>query len=305
MFDVIIIGGGPAGYTAALYAARAKLNILLIEKKFSGGQMATTSFVENYPGFEEPISGPELALRMENQAKRFGAKVIIDTVIEIALDEKIKKVTTKNDTYESKTVILCMGSFPKELGIPNEERFKNSGVSYCATCDGAFFEGRTVAVIGGGDTAVEDAIYLSRFCTKIFLIHRRDSLRATKVLQDSLLNTKNVEIIWDTVVEDIYGKFDLEGIRIKHLITGEQRDLSVDGLFVAIGNVPHSELVQDKIDVNQERNIITDEKMQTKILGVFSAGDVREKQLRQVVTAAADGAIAAHVAEQYINSENW
>jgi len=272
MFDVIIIGGGPAGFTAALYSARAKFNTLLIEKRFAGGQMATTSFMENYPGFEEPISGPELANRMENQAKRFGAKISNEDVIDITLDTVIKKVKTKNNTYHSKVVILCMGAFPKKLGLSSEERFKNAGVSYCATCDGALFRDRAVAVIGGGDTAAEDALYLSRFCSKVYLIYRRDSMRATKVLQDSLLNCKNIEFIWNTTVDDIYGKFDVEGIKIKNNITDETSDLKVDGVFVAIGNVPHTELVWGEIELNPAGYIVTDEKMQTNMFGVFAAG---------------------------------
>lgn len=305
MYDVIIIGGGPAGFTAALYSARAKLNTLLIEKKFSGGQMATTGMMENYPGFEEPISGPELANRMENQAKRFGVKVVNEDVIDLALNTVVKTIKTKSNLYQAKAVILCMGAYPKELGLPGEGKYKNAGVSYCATCDGAFFQDRCVAVIGGGDTAAEDALYLSRFCSKVYVIHRRDSMRATKILQDALFNCKNVEFIWDAEVDDIYGKFDLEGLKVRNLKTGEIDDLKVDGIFIAVGNVPNTELVKGKIELNKTGYIVTDENMQTNMFGVFAAGDIREKPLRQVITAAADGATAAYIAEHYINENRW
>lgn len=305
MYDVIIIGGGPAGFTAALYSARAKLNTLLIEKKFSGGQMATTGMMENYPGFEEPISGPELANRMENQAKRFGVKVVNEDVIDLALNTVVKTIKTKSNLYQAKAVILCMGAYPKELGLHGEGKYKNAGVSYCATCDGAFFQDRCVAVIGGGDTAAEDALYLSRFCSKVYVIHRRDSMRATKILQDALFNCKNVEFIWDAEVDDIYGKFDLEGLKVRNLKTGEIDDLKVDGIFIAVGNVPNTELVKGKIELNKTGYIVTDENMQTNMFGVFAAGDIREKPLRQVITAAADGATAAYIAEHYINENRW
>ena len=305
MYDVIIIGGGPAGFTAALYSARAKLNTLLIEKKFSGGQMATTGMMENYPGFEEPISGPELANRMENQAKRFGVKVVNEDVIDLALNTVVKTIKTKSNLYQAKAVILCMGAYPKELGLPGEGKYKNAGVSYCATCDGAFFQDRCVAVIGGGDTAAEDALYLSRFCSKVYVIHRRDSMRATKILQDALFNCKNVEFIWDAEVDDIYGKFDLEGLKVRNIKTGEIDDLKVDGIFIAVGNVPNTELVKGKIELNKTGYIVTDENMQTNMFGVFAAGDIREKPLRQVITAAADGATAAYIAEHYINENRW
>lgn len=305
MHDVLIIGGGPAGFTAALYSARGKLDTLLIEKKFFGGQMATTSMMENYPGFEEAISGPDLAFRMENQAKRFGAKVVNEDVTELNLDTVIKTVKTQNGIYQGKAVILCMGASPRELGLENERRFKGNGVSYCATCDGAFYMDRVAAVIGGGDTAVEDALYLSRICKKVYLIHRKDTLRATRILQDALFNCRNVEFIWNSTVIDIMGKFDIEGLTIRNLKTDEISDLIVDGIFVAVGNTPNSELVKDKVELNKVGYIITDENMQTNIFGVYAAGDIREKPLRQVITAAADGATAAYMADRYIHENRW
>lgn len=305
MYDVIIIGGGPAGFTAALYASRAKLETLLIEKAFSGGQMATTFEMENYPGFEEPISGTDLAMRMENQAKRFGTKVIYDTVTELMLDTVTKTVRTEKGIYQAKAVILCMGASPRELGLPNERKLRGMGVSYCATCDGAFYRNATVAVIGGGDTAAEDAIFLTRFCEKIYVIHRRDTLRATRVIQDALFSNKKVEFIWNSTVEEIIGDTEVKGLSVKNLKSGEIKEVGVDGIFVAIGNVPNTKLVEGKLELNGAGYIVTDESMQTNMFGVFAAGDIREKPLRQVITAASDGAIAAYMAERYIYENQW
>lgn len=301
MHDIIIVGGGPAGYTSALYSARAKLDTMVIEKMFSGGQMATTLNMENYPGFEEPIGGPDLALRMENQARKFGTVVLNDEVLDLELDSKIKIVKTKDNSHQCKAVILCMGASPKVLGLPKEDLFRGSGVSYCAVCDGAFYKDRAVAVVGGGDTAAEDALYLSRFCPKIYIVHRRDKMRATKLLQEELANNKKVEFVWDSVVEEIIGQYGVEGIKVRNLKTNETKDLQVDGLFVAIGLTPNTSLVNGKVKLNESGYIITDEKMQTNIPGVFAAGDIRDKYLRQVITAASDGAIASYMAEHYIN----
>lgn len=305
MHDVIIVGGGPAGFTAALYSSRGMLDTFLIEKLVSGGQMATTYMMENYPGFEEPISGPDLALRMEGQARKFGTKVINDDVVELKLDGKIKTVRTTKQVCESKVVILCMGASPKELGLPKERQFRGAGVSFCATCDGAFYKGKTVAVIGGGDTAAEDAIFLTRFCDKVYMIHRRDSLRAIKLLQEEIKSNPKIEIILDTVVEEIVGNFEVEGIKTRNLKTNETKFIKLDGIFVAIGSSPNTELVRGMVDLDENGYIITDENMATNIPGVFAAGDIRHKTLRQVITAASDGAIAAYMAEKYINENKW
>ncbi len=302
MYDVIIVGGGPAGLTSALYCARANLNTLLIEKMFAGGQMATTDTLENYPGFEELISGSELAMRMEKQAKKFGVQIVNDDVLELILDEKVKEIKTPNNQYQSKAVILCMGASPKELGISKEKEFRGSGVSYCATCDGSFYEGQKVAIVGGGDTAAKDAIYLSRICKKVYIIHRRNSMRAAKVLQDKLFSIENIEFIGDAVITEIKGQFGVEGITIRNVKTDKLIDIDSDGLFVAIGVTPNTELVEGKVKLNDMKYIITDESMQTSIPGVFAAGDIREKVLRQVITAASDGAVAAYMAEEYISS---
>jgi thioredoxin reductase (NADPH) len=302
MHDVIIIGGGPAGYTAALYSARAGLDTLVLERMTAGGQMATTDSMENYPGFEEPINGSELALKMERQARRFGAVVMFDAVTELTLDSEVKIVRTENNSHQCKSVILCMGASPKTLGLPKEDLFRGSGISYCAVCDGALFKGRTVAVVGGGDTAAEDALYLSRFCPKVYLIHRRDKLRASRNLQKELFNNKKVEFLWSSVIDEIVGQYGVEGIRVRDLNTGKTKGLEAEGLFVAIGAAPNTTLVKGKLTLDDKGYILTDDKMQTNIPGVYAAGDIRSKYLRQVITAASDGAIAAYSAEHYIYS---
>ncbi|MBN2557919.1 MAG: thioredoxin-disulfide reductase [Clostridia bacterium] len=302
MYDVIIIGGGPAGYSAALYSARANLKTLLFERLFSGGQMATTEFMENYPGFEEPINGFDLAIKMENQARRFGAEIMIDEVIDMELEGSVKTVKTLAAEYKSKAIILAMGGSPKELGLPEESLLKGRGISYCATCDGSFYKDKTVAVIGGGDTAVEDALYLSRLCKKVYLIHRRDSLRATKSLQVELFRNKKVEIVWDSVIKGILGDQAVEGMNIANVKTNEETRIDVEGIFVAIGANPNTGLVKGKVRISDEGYIVTDEEMKTDIPGVFACGDIRQKAFRQVITAAADGAIAAYSAEKHIGT---
>lgn len=305
MYDIIIVGGGPAGYSAALYSSRAKFDTLVIERMFTGGQMATTDVMENYPGFEEPIGGSDLALRMENQARKFGTVVLNDEVIELDLNSKIKVVKTHNNTYECKALILCMGAYPKMLGLDKEEAFRGAGVSYCAVCDGAFYKNKTVAVVGGGDTAAEDALYLARFCPKIYLIHRRDSLRATKILQDELFCNIKIELVWDSVVEEIIGEHGVEGLKLRNLKSNVSSQIDVDGLFIAIGLNPNISLINGKIQQSPEGYIITNERMQTNIPGVFAAGDIRQKFLRQVITAASDGATASYSAELYITETKW
>lgn len=305
MHDVVIIGGGPAGLTAALYAARARLDIVLIEKAFFGGQMATTYLVENYPGFAESISGIDLAVKMESQAKRFGARFINEAVEDISLDGIIKTVRTEKAVYQAKTVILAMGAYPRELGLEKERALRGQGVSYCATCDGAFYRDKVVAVVGGGDTAAEDALFLTKFSSKVYMIHRRESLRATKILQDALQDNPKVEFCWNSTVEDIIGESEVTGLRLKNVKTGETKEIAVDGVFIAIGTTPNSGIVKDKVELNEAGYIITDENMQTNIFGVYAAGDIREKALRQVVTSVSDGAVAAYMAEKYIAENKW
>lgn len=303
MNDVIIIGGGPAGLSAAIYSARGGMDTLVIEKIFTGGQMSTTDKIENYPGIET-ISGIELALVMEKQAKDFGAKIISDEVTGFELDSINKVIKTKSGTYMAKAVVLAMGASPKEIGVPGESKFRGAGVSYCATCDGAFFRNKTVAVIGGGNTAVEDAIYLTKLCSKVYLVHRRDTLRAEKILQEAAA-AAGVEFIWNTTVEDILGGETVENILLKNIKTNQTTSLPIDGVFVAIGTGPNSGIVRGMIDMNDAGYIHADDGMQTNIFGVYAAGDIREKNVKQVISAASDGATAAQSAIHYIGSHQW
>lgn len=300
MKDVIIIGGGPAGLNAALYASRAGLDTLLIEKMFVGGQAATTAFVDNFIGVGTGIGGPDLVMKMESQAKAFGAVISYEDVLHLDLDDDVKTVKTKKNEYKAKAVILAMGATPRKLGVSGEEKYTGRGVSYCATCDGAFYRGKDVCVIGGGDTAAEDAIFLSNLCNKVYLIHRRDSLRASKALQDAVFSKENIEMLWNTHVTEINGDDAVTSI----MVAGDtSTSIDVSGVFVAVGTVPTSELVYDKVELNDNQYIITDEKMHTNVEGVFAAGDIVEKPLRQIITAASDGAIAAYAAQEYILSK--
>ena len=305
MYDVVIIGGGPAGLTAGLYAGRGGMKALIIEKMFTGGQAATTYEIDNYPGFDQTISGPDLVMKMEAHAKKFGTELVYEDVVDIELDGTVKLIKTTSNVYQAKAVILSMGANPKELGLEKEKKLRGAGVSYCATCDGAFFRDKVTAVVGGGDTAVEDALFLSRFCPKVYLIHRRGELRAVKVLQDAIMANDKIEFLWNSAVEDILGEDAVEGIMVKDIKTGQTQKVKVEGLFIAVGNVPNSEIIKGKVETNAGGYIITDESMLTNKFGVFAVGDVREKTLRQVVTAAADGAIAAYAAERYISENRW
>ncbi len=304
IYDIIIIGGGAAGLTAGIYGSRAGMKTLIIEKMFTGGQAATTFEIDNYPGFRETISGPDLMMNMEAQAKRFGAEVTYDDVKDLQLEGKVKKIITDGKVYESKSVILALGAHPKELGLEKERTLRGAGVSYCATCDGAFYKDRVTAVAGGGNTAVEDAIYLSRFSPKVYLIHRRDSLRADKVLQDIAFKNEKIEFVWDSTIEEIIGEQNVEGIKLKNIKTDETKELSVEGIFVAIGYVPNSSLLKDKVELDNFGYIITGEDMSTNVKGVFSAGDIRQKTLRQVITSAGDGATAAYSAQRYVTENS-
>ena len=300
MYDVIIIGGGPAGLNASLYCARGGCKTLLIEKLFCGGQAATTYEVENYIGFIEPISGPELVTKMEAHAKHFGVEIVNKEVTSLNLTGETKSVVCGSEALECKAVILCTGATPRTLGIPREEELRGFGVSYCATCDGAFYRNKSVAVIGGGDTAVEDALYLSRFCSRVYLVHRRDSLRAAKILSDKLLENEKVIPVWDSVVTSINGDSVVSGIGVKNVKTGTDTTLEINGMFVAVGTTAENHLFKDTLTLDDSGYIITDENMSVDIPGVYVAGDIRHKSLRQIITAAADGAIAANSAINYI-----
>ena len=298
IFDTIIIGGGPAGYTAALYAARAGLDTVIIERMSIGGQMTLTGDIENYPGFDEGIDGITLGMKMQNGAERFGAKTVYDEVQRVDLSGKIKKIETLGGEYFSKTVIICVGANPKELGLENEDKFTGRGVHYCAHCDGRFYKGKTVAVVGGGNSAAADALYLSRLVEKVYLIHRRDALRATKIYHEPLLKTENIEFLWNSTVEKLHGENKLSSLKIN--TKGELRDLTVDGLFVSIGRRPATGFLNGILPLDEHGYVIAGEDTKTSIDGVFAAGDVRTKSLRQIVTAVSDGAVSADMVEKYL-----
>ncbi|MCL2354164.1 MAG: thioredoxin-disulfide reductase [Defluviitaleaceae bacterium] len=306
IYDVIIIGGGPAGLSAALYAGRARLDVLMIEKMTEGGQIATTNEIENYPGGLEEDSGPALSLRMKAQAKKFGAAMVRENVVEVDLEGDVKVVKTDTNTYKAKSIIAATGAKPRLLDVPGEKELTGMGVSYCATCDGAFFADLPVFVIGGGDSAVEEALFLTRYAKKVTIIHRRDSLKAAKYLQDQAIDHPKIDFIWNSAVKEIKGKFEVKSMTIKNLITNETTEIEASeedgtfGIFVFVGLVPLSELFEGKLDMDGGY-IITNENMETNIKGVYAAGDIRAKTLRQVVTAAADGAIAATQVDKYLN----
>lgn len=298
--DVIIIGGGPAGYTAALYCVRAGLDTVLIEKLSAGGQMALTTQIDNYPGFEEGIDGFTLGEKMQAGAERFGAVTELAEVYSVELKESVKTVETSEGAFYGRTVILATGASPKELGVAGESSLVGRGVGYCAACDGMFYKGKTVAIVGGGNTAAADALVLSRICEKVILIHRRDTLRATKVYHDTLFKTENIEFCWNSTVTELISDGKLTGIKVQDVNTGVEKILDVAGVFVSIGQKPESELVQGQVELDASGYVIADETTKTNIPGVFAVGDVRTKPMRQVVTAVADGAVASHFVEEYL-----
>lgn len=302
MYDIIIIGSGPAGLAAAIYGERARLSLLVIEKQpLSGGQIINTTDVDNYPGLQG-VGGFELASKLRSHADAMGAEIITAEVKEVALSGDVKRVVTEDAVYEGKTVILATGATHRKLGVPGEEELLGAGVSYCATCDGAFFRGKEVAVIGGGDVALEDALFLSRISSKVYLIHRRDEFRGAKSLQEKVFAAENIEIIWNTVAEEVVGDGKVEALALQNRVTGETYSLSVQGVFVAVGIQPNTELFRGMMELDKSGYICAGEEGNTSIPGVFAAGDVRTKQLRQVITAAADGANAVTSVEHYLNS---
>ncbi len=303
IYDIIIIGGGPAGYSAALYSARAGFDTLLIEKMSAGGQLALTDVIENYPGFEEGIDGFTLGMKMQQTAERFGAKTEYGEVKSVEFSDDIKKVSTETSEYQSRAVIIATGADPRPLGLSNEQSLLGRGVHYCAHCDGRFYKDKTVAVVGGGNSAVSDALYLSRLAKKVYLIHRRDTLRATKVYHDPLLKSENVEFLWDSKITQILADKRVNSLKVQNLKTQDEQTLTVDGLFVSIGRSPCTDVFKDSVALDDYGYIIADETTKTNIPGVFAAGDVRTKALRQVVTAVSDGATAVHFAEEYIEKE--
>ena len=301
IYDVIIIGGGPAGYTAALYSARAGLDTLVIEKMSAGGQMALTGDIDNYPGFHDGIDGFTLGMNMQSGAERFGAQTEYANVTELELSKFPKEIKTDLQTYYAKAVILAMGASPRLLGIDKEQEFTSRGVHYCAHCDGRFYKDKTVIVVGGGNSAISDALYLSRIAKKVILVHRRDTLRATKIYHEPLKNAQNLEFIWNSQLTELITENRVTGAVIKNIITNEEQAIDCNAVFISIGRRPDTDILKDVIALDESRYIIADESTKTSIEGVFAAGDVRTKALRQIVTAASDGAIAAHFAEEYIS----
>lgn len=305
MYDIIIIGGGPAGLSAGLYAARSKKKTLIIEKGIEGGQIVETTNVENYPGIDS-IAGVELGKKMAEQAKRFGAKIVMDEVVDIEPEGEVKKIKGYIDTYEAKAIIIATGASPREIGAPGEEEYRGRGVSYCSTCDAAFYEGETVYVVGGGDSAIQEALFITNFAKKVYIIHRRDELRATKALQEKAFNNEKIDFIWNSTVKEIKGDKIVTEMILKDTKTGEERSIKSDepfGIFVFIGYTPKTEMFKGKIEITEDGYIKTDAEMRTNVKGVFAAGDIRKKSVRQVINAAGEGAVAAMNAQKYIDEE--
>ncbi|MGN0547549.1 MAG: thioredoxin-disulfide reductase [Acutalibacteraceae bacterium] len=298
---MLILGGGPGGYTAALYAARAGLDTLLIERMSAGGQMALTGEIENYPGFDEGVDGFTLGMKMQSAAEKFGAKTEYDEVVAVDFSGKTKKVRTVGGEFFGKTVVISTGANPRELGVKGESELVGRGVHYCAHCDGRFYKDKNVAVIGGGNSAVSDALYLSRLAKKVYLIHRRDSLRAEKIFEEALKNADNIEILWNSKVEDFITDGRVTGLKLRSTQSEKMSEIECDGVFVSIGRKPATEFLQGVVALDKNGYIVADESTKTGIDGVYAVGDVRTKPLRQIVTAAADGAVAVHFAEEYLN----
>ena len=300
IYDMLIVGGGPGGYTAALYGARAGLSVLVLEKMAAGGQMTLTSQIDNYPGFPEGVDGFTLGQQMEQGAARFGVQTRYTQVTGLELEGSVKTVHTQEGDYEGRTVIIATGANPRPLGVAEEQELIGRGLGYCAHCDGMFYRDKTVVVVGGGNSAAADALYLSRICKKVILVHRRDTLRATKVYHAPLMQAENLEFRWNSVVTELLHEEKLTGVKVKNVHTGEEDTIPCDGVYISVGRKPATELVQGQLELDRSGYIIADETTATNLPGVYAVGDVRTKPLRQVVTAVADGATAVHMAEEFL-----
>ena len=296
-YDVIIIGGGPAALAAAVYTCRALLKTVIFEKKYLGGQLAGTELIENYPGFPEVISGVELTQRMESQAKRFGVEIRYEEVLKLEVENGLKVVTTDTDNYASHVVILASGADPKKLGVPGEEEFYGKGVSYCATCDGAFYRGKSVVVIGGGDSAITEGIFLTKYAQTVQIVHRRDEFRATKIYLNDALSNPRIKIILNTVIESIHGKEKVDGVVTQNLVTKEKKDIPCEGIFIFIGSTPNTGFLGNLLCVDAGCHVETNIHMETAIKGLYAVGDIRKNSYRQIATAIGEGVTAAIAAE--------
>ncbi len=298
-YDLVIIGAGPAGLCAGIYAARAKMNVVILEKSAPGGQIIITDWIENYPGFPDGISGFDLGDKMLNQAKNLGVEIRTAEVVSMETSSEIKTLHLEDGDISTKTVIIATGASPRRLNI-GEEKFIGKGVSFCATCDAPFFKGKTVVAVGGGDTAVQESIYLTKFVEKVYLVHRRDELRATKILRERAFNNNKIEFVWDSVVSGMDGFFNVENVKVKNVKTGEEKTIKADGCFLWIGIIPNTGFIGDSVQLDKAGFVVTDSAMATSVPGIFAAGDVRTTPLRQVATAVSDGAIAVMSAEHFI-----
>lgn len=301
-YDVIIIGGGPAGLTAGLYTSRSRLNTLLIEIGLLGGQMTTTEVIENYPGFPQGITGDELSRLMEEQSKRFGLEVVSHEVVEVKLEGEKKMVKTEEATYLCETLIICTGNEWRKLGVPGEREFTGKGVSYCATCDGAFFRDSEIFVVGGGDSALTEALFLTKFVKGLTIVHRRDALRATKIYQERAMANPKIKFLWNSVVQEIKGDQVVRTVLVKNVKTGELKEFNTEGVFLFVGLTPRTEFLKGLVQMDEAGYIITNDQCETSVKGIFAAGDCRKKLLRQIATGVGDGATAAFAAEKYLES---